>query len=76
MIAGLRLCAGPTMSPTEAEMTVRRVWPKQPMSRLREIHANYGIVESPSTPEEFERRYRDDGPLWMSIVRELGVTLD
>ena len=44
--------------------------------RLREIHANYGIVENPSTPEEFERRYRDDGPLWISIVRELGVTLD
>ena len=44
--------------------------------RLREIHASYGIVENPSTPEEFERRYRDDGPLWISIVRELGVTLD
>jgi hypothetical protein len=44
--------------------------------RLREIHANFGIVENPSTPEEFERRYRDDGPIWISLVRELGVTLD
>jgi tripartite-type tricarboxylate transporter receptor subunit TctC len=44
--------------------------------RLREIHANFSIVENPSTPEEFERRFREDGPVWMSLVRELGVTLD
>ena len=44
--------------------------------RLREIHANFGVVEGPSTPEEFERRYRSEGPVWISIVRELGVTLD
>ena len=25
---------------------------------------------------EFERRYKEDGPIWLSIVRELGVTLD
>ena len=25
---------------------------------------------------EFERRYKEDGPIWLSIVRELGVTFD
>ena len=44
--------------------------------RLREIHANLGVVENASTPEEFERRFRDEGPVWLSLVRELGVTLD
>ena len=44
--------------------------------RIRDIHANFGVVEGPSTPEEFERRYRSEGPVWISIVRELGVTLD
>lgn len=44
--------------------------------RLREIHANFGIIEKPTTPEEFERRFREDGPIWLSLVRELGVTLD
>jgi len=44
--------------------------------RIREIHSTFGILDNPSTPEEFERRYRDDGPVWLSIVRELGVTLD
>ena len=27
-------------------------------------------------PETMLELYRDDGPLWISIVRELGVTLD
>lgn len=44
--------------------------------RIKEIHAQFGILDNPSTPEEFERRYREDGPVWLSIVRELGVTLD
>ena len=44
--------------------------------RLREIHANLGVVENASTPEESERRFRDEGPVWLSLVRELGVTLD
>ena len=44
--------------------------------RLKEIHANFGIVDNPSTPEEFERRYKEDGPIWLGLVRELGVTLD
>lgn len=43
---------------------------------MREIHANFGVVEGPSAPEEFERRSRGEGPVWISIVRELGVTLD
>ncbi len=44
--------------------------------RLRELHATFGVAENPSTPEEFERRFRDDGPVWLSLVRELGVAFD
>src|SRR4029078_5197501 len=45
-------------------------------ARIREIHSTFGILDNPSTREEFERRYRDDDQVWLSIVRELGVTLD
>ena len=44
--------------------------------RIREIHSTFGVLENPSTPEEFERRFKEDGPIWLGLVRELGVTLD
>ena len=44
--------------------------------RIKEIHSTFGILDNPSTPEEFERRYKEDGPIWLGLVRELGVTLD
>jgi hypothetical protein len=45
-------------------------------ARLRQIYDTFGIAERPTTPEEFLRVYRTEGPVWMSIARELGITLD
>ena len=76
-ISGWIVLLGPAGLPREiVEHTTRLVIAAAGTPRLQEIHANYGIVEGPSTPEEFVRRFRDDGQVWMSLVRELGVTLD
>jgi len=76
-IAGWIVLLGPAGLPRDiVQRTSKVVIAAADTPRVREIHANFGIVENPSTPEEFERRYRDDGPIWISLVRELGVTLD
>ena len=45
-------------------------------ARLKQIYDTFGIAERPTTPEEFLRLYRTDGPQWIAITRELGITLD
>jgi tripartite-type tricarboxylate transporter receptor subunit TctC len=45
-------------------------------ARLKQIYETFGIAERPTTPEEFLRLYRTDGPQWIAITRELGITLD
>ena len=45
-------------------------------ARLKQIYETFGIVERPTTPEEFERIYKTEGPVWIGIARELGITLD
>jgi tripartite-type tricarboxylate transporter receptor subunit TctC len=44
--------------------------------RVQKLHEVFAIPEKPTTPEEFVRMYREDGPVWISIARELGFTLD
>jgi tripartite-type tricarboxylate transporter receptor subunit TctC len=76
-IAGWIVLLGPAGLPREmVQRLAKLAIAAADTPRIREIHANFGILENPSTPEEFERRYREDGPVWLSIVRELGVTLD
>lgn len=45
-------------------------------ARLKQVYDTFGIAERPTTPEEFLRLYRTEGPVWMSIAKELGITLD
>ena len=40
-------------------------------ARLRQIHDTFGIAERPTTPDEFQRLYRTEGPQWIAIAREL-----
>lgn len=43
---------------------------------VRRVMDAYFISKGPTTPEEFQRIYRDDTPTWLAMVKELGVTLD
>jgi tripartite-type tricarboxylate transporter receptor subunit TctC len=45
-------------------------------ARLKQIYETFGIAERPTTPEEFVRIYQTEGPVWIGIARELGITLD
>jgi len=44
--------------------------------RLKQIYETFGLLEKPTTPEEFLALYREEGPVMIAIVRELGVSLD
>jgi tripartite-type tricarboxylate transporter receptor subunit TctC len=44
--------------------------------RIRQINANFGLRDKPWSAEEFERLNAEIGPIWNSMARELGVTLD
>lgn len=44
--------------------------------RIRQVHDTFGIPEKPATPEEFHRHVREEGPIWIALARELGMTLD
>lgn len=44
--------------------------------RMQQLYTQFGIPDKPSSPEDFERLYREEGPIWIAIARELGVTLD
>jgi len=44
--------------------------------RFRQIYEPFGLVEKPSTPEEFLRLYREEGSATIAIARELGLSLD
>ena len=45
-------------------------------ARVKQLHETFGIPDKPTTPEEFVRLFREEGPTWISMAKELGVTLD
>ena len=44
--------------------------------RVKQLHDTFGIPDKPTTPAEFVRLFRDDGPVWIAMTKELGLTLD
>jgi len=44
--------------------------------RLKQIYETFGLIEKPTTPEEFLNLYREEGPVMIAIAKELGVSLD
>jgi tripartite-type tricarboxylate transporter receptor subunit TctC len=44
--------------------------------RVRQVHDTYGVAEKPTTPAEFVRLYREEGPVWVSMAKDLGISLD
>jgi tripartite-type tricarboxylate transporter receptor subunit TctC len=44
--------------------------------RVQKLHETFAIPDKPTTPAEFSRLYREEGPIWIGIARELGITLD
>ena len=44
--------------------------------RSRTLNQSFGLQAKPWTAEEFEALNREIGPYWISLARELGVTLD
>ena len=44
--------------------------------RMRQLCTQFGIPDKPTSPAEFESLYREEGPIWIAIARELGITLD
>src|SRR5687767_14060779 len=44
--------------------------------RVKQLHDTFGIPDRPTTPAEFERLFRVDGPVWIAMARELGLSLD
>ncbi len=44
--------------------------------RVKQLHDTFGIPDKPTTPTEFVRLVRDDGPVWIAMTKELGLTLD
>jgi tripartite-type tricarboxylate transporter receptor subunit TctC len=68
---------GPAGLPREiAERMSRMVAAGADTERMRQLYAQFGIPDKPTSPAEFERIYREEGPIWIAIARELGVTLD
>ena len=43
---------------------------------MKQIYETFGLLEKPTTPEEFVALYREEGPAMIAIARELGVSLD
>jgi tripartite-type tricarboxylate transporter receptor subunit TctC len=68
---------GPAKLPKEIVDRVSRVVIEAGKgARLNQIYETFGIAERPTTPEEFLRVYRTEGPQWIAITKELGITLD
>jgi len=68
---------GPANMPREiVERLSRLVIEAGESARLKQIYETFGIVERPTTPEEFVRIYKTESPVWIGIARELGITLD
>jgi tripartite-type tricarboxylate transporter receptor subunit TctC len=44
--------------------------------RMRQLYTQFGVPDKPTSPAEFESLYREEGPIWIAIARELGVTVD
>jgi len=60
---------------TENSLTARYCSRAGEGARLKQIYEAFGIVERPTTPEEFVRIYKTEGPVWIGIAHELGITL-
>jgi len=44
--------------------------------RVQAVHGQFGIPDKPLGPADFFKLYREEGPDWIAIVKELGVSLD
>lgn len=44
--------------------------------RIQEFHKLVGIPNGPTGLEEAARRWRDEGPAWVAMSQQLGLTLD
>jgi len=76
-IAGWIGLLGPAKLPKEIIDRVARLTIEAGQgARLNQIYETFGIAERPTTPEEFLRVYRTEGPQWIALTRELGITLD
>ena len=76
-IAGWIGLFGPAKLPREiVERVSKLVIEAGESARLRQIYETFGIAERPTTPEEFLRIYRTEGPQWIAMTKELGITLD
>ena len=77
LIAGWIGLLGPAKLPKEIiDRVARLTIDAGEGARLKQIYDTFGIAERPTTPEEFQRLYRTEGPQWIAITRELGITLD
>jgi tripartite-type tricarboxylate transporter receptor subunit TctC len=68
---------GPAKLPPEIVARVSKLTIEAGESaRLKQVYDTFGIAERPTTPEEFQSLYRTEGMQWLTIARELGITLD
>lgn len=44
--------------------------------KIQEFHKTVGIPNGPTSIEETQRRWRDEGPAWIAMSKQLGLTLD
>ena len=44
--------------------------------RAAQLRDAYGIPDTPTTLEQTRRRWAQDGPVWIELARELGISLD
>jgi len=46
------------------------------LPRIKQINTTFGLRDRPWTAEEFEKLNNEVKPVWISMARELGITLD
>jgi tripartite-type tricarboxylate transporter receptor subunit TctC len=44
--------------------------------RIKQIHNTFGLREKPWTADEFQKLNEEVKPVWISLAKELGITLD
>jgi tripartite-type tricarboxylate transporter receptor subunit TctC len=49
-------------------------WAETP--RAAQIRETFAIPNKPTPLEETRRRYREEGPVWIDLAKQLGITLD
>ena len=68
---------GPAGLPQEiVERISKQILEAADSPRVKQLHETFGIPDKPTTPAEFVRLFREEGPTWIAITKELGVSLD